>query len=198
VSVSSDGGGEETGDPPRPDRDGLLGRFDRWRAWSYARLGPRTTRWVALLAAALLVLGGLSLLRLAAPDSPPSRDATRDGQKPEPSRRRPLPATVSPTAPPRGPLPKPDVVDRAANRIAGDLPAPKASEQTALFGVGTILEWYCPSAGFPRVEMHRRGEADSYEANVEPHPGYAFQLRLSWNGESYQWEGPYDALDLCW
>lgn len=108
--------------------------------------------------------------------------------------------TPSPTATPRGTLPKPDVVDKARNRLVGNLPEAgrEPGDQTAFNGVNQILNWYCPESAAMNSSIKSVDGWDTVQVIARPRPGTEFELTLDWTGDYYRWQGPIDDLEACW
>jgi hypothetical protein len=172
---------------PRPDRAGLRGALA-----SFARGQRGRRRRLAILGAvAVLVFAVLAALRQTAPPQPGGEQA--------PTVVQPR-FTPSPSASPRGDLPKPAVVDPKGNRIIGHIALVGASpgESTALLEVEKILDWYCPESTSHDTTFRKVKGWDELEATARPRPGSVIVLSLRWTGTSYRWEGAYDALEKCW
>jgi hypothetical protein len=149
-------------------------------------------RLAAAIVVAALTVGGLAMLRQGAPDQ---QNAAQQAAGPRPVRFIP-----SPSAPPRGPLPSPAVINRAQNQVIGYLPVAggKPGKETALVEIDTILDWYCPESAHRKSELMPEDAWRSAEVTTHPHPGVDITLNLQWTGSSYRWQGPYDRLEACW
>jgi hypothetical protein len=155
--------------------------------------GPRGR--VALLIAAVLVgVGGLTVLRQTAPP--------QDRPAPEPTRAIPAaPRYVPPpTSPPRGDLPPPDSIDITEDRIVGNLSrtGKGPGEAAVLRGVNQIMDWFCPDSTLRQASVVRLDAWKTVKVVARPRPGTEIVLVLRWTGSSYRWEGPYGDLDRCW
>ena len=164
-------------------------RGPRDRFLAFAR-GPRGRRTLLALAG-VVVLGLLVVLRQTAPPA----DRTEPGAAPSPTV-----VTPSPTTPPKGDLPTPDVIDRDANRIVGNLPkADRGPGQFSLLsGVYEILNWYCPESTLRQVSIQQLDAWKTVEITARPRPGTELVLILRWTGDAYRWQGPLDQLEECW
>lgn len=155
----------------------------------------RRRRPAILLTATVVGLATLGALRQTAPTDPDEKAA-----RPRPEQSLPVRFTPSPTATPRGSLPRPDVVDRSRNRIIGDLPSngQAPGERAVLSGVAQILDWYCPESTDQESSVDQLRGWESVRVVVRPRPDTPIELFLNWKGETYRWQGPHDTLDRCW
>jgi hypothetical protein len=148
-----------------------------------------------MICAAAAVLCTLAALRETAPPDPVQpRAATNPDQVPR------IRFTPSPSATPRGTLPKPDVVDLGRNRLIGSLPeaGTEPGEQTAFNGVNQILNWYCPESTALDSSIEQVQGWDTVRVIARPRTGTEIEIFLNWTGSLYRWQGPMDALDRCW
>lgn len=157
--------------------------------------GGRRRRPLILIGAAVVGLCAVAALRQTAPADPTEPKAAPANNQPPRVRFTPSPAT-----PPRGTLPKPDVVDRQRNRLIGNLPeaGSEPGEQTVFNGVNQILNWYCPESTALDSTIEQIQGWQSVRVITRPHPHVQIELSLNWTGGVYRWQGPLDALDRCW
>jgi len=160
-------------------------------------LAGRRRRPTLLVLMLVVGFGTLAALRQTAPA----------GERPEPAATAPVPEqslpvrfTPSPTAPPRGTLPRPDVVDASRNRLIGNLSAtsPEPGEQGVFAGITEILNWYCPESTALDSSIEQMQGWRSVRVVTRPRAGTEIELFLHWTGTRYRWQGPRDALDQCW
>jgi hypothetical protein len=156
----------------------------------------RRRRPMILLGIAVVGLCSLAALRHTAPAGPAPTTAAAHPEQQAPRIRY----TPSPSAPPRGSLPKPDVVDQERNRLIGDLPEAGTApgEQAAFTGVNQILNWYCPQSTAMNFSIDQVDGWNSVRVATRPQPGIKVELFLHWTGSMYRWQGPQDALERCW
>ena len=148
-----------------------------------------------LVGAAVIVFCTLAALRQTAP-----ADSTEAAAIPRPNQSAPVRFTPSPTAQPRGSLPRPDVVDASRNRLVGNVAQTQSEpgEQAAFVSVNQILNWYCPESLALDSSIEPVDGWESVKVIARPRAGTEFELFLHWSGSNYRWQGPKDALDSCW
>jgi hypothetical protein len=161
-----------------------------------ALVSGRRRRPALLIAATAIGFCTLAALRQTAPGD--STEATTPA--PQPNQSLPVRLTPSPTSPPRGSLPKPDVSDAGRNRLIGNVAqnSPEPGEQAAFVSVNQILNWYCPESMSLDSSMEPIDGWRTVKVIARPRPGTEFELFLRWSGSTYRWQGPKDALDDCW
>jgi hypothetical protein len=177
---------------PPVDTSEASGRTGLSQLFGGRRRGP------TLLALVLVVgLGVLLVLRATAPaDGSAERVAATAAPRPS----APVRFTPSPSASPRGDLPRADVVDASRDRLIGNTTptGAKPGEQGVFAGVTQILNWYCPDSTALESSIDQLQGWRSVRVVTHPHAGIRLELFLHWTGGTYRWQGPLETLQKCW
>ncbi len=176
------------------------GAGPRWARSLAGRLPRGRTPRVLVLILALLLVGSVlvTLRQLSPHDDPTAPEVSRTPLIGE--RTAPPSGAPSPTAPPRGVLRSPFLLDQERDRIIGDMPsvAGVPSGATVLATVGRVLDYYCPTFHSRPMGIENLDEWNSVQVTVALPNGPRLVLLLRWLGAYYRWQSSYQALDRCW
>jgi hypothetical protein len=149
---------------------------------------------------ALVLVAGVGVLLVLRETAPADESAERVAAAAAPQRSAPVRFTPSPSASPRGDLPRADVVDESRDRLIGNTTptGPEPGEQGVFAGVTQILNWYCPDSTALESSIDQLQGWRSVRVVTHPHRGIRLELFLHWTGSTYRWQGPLGTLERCW